>query len=250
MISIDGRISNLKQRVGLNYSIPNFWGSSRRTLTFSGLYDKASDVQTFSAKREEGSIQMSQRVSRASTVTFRFAYRRVATSEIAIPPLLVPQLAQPIRVGITSVNLVRDRRDNPADSHRGSYNTVDIGLASSIFGSQRNFVRALGRNATYYSLPGKMVIARQPTFGVIQPFNLGSNLDAADAVPLPERFFGGGNITQRGFGENQAGPRDIGVSASGAPRPRRPPDFPSVEMHCSFTVRNFAYRCSEQILAA
>lgn len=225
-ISVDGRISNLEQRLGLNYAIQNFWGSSKRTLSFSGLYDKASDVQTFSAKREEGSIQMAQKVSRSTTVTYRFAYRRVATSEIAIPTLLVPALSQPVRVGIASVNLIRDRRDNPADAHRGSYNTIDVGLASGIFGSQRNFVRALGRNATYYSLPGKMVLARQLTFGVIQPFNLGSALDAADAVPLPERFFGGGNVTQRGFGENQAGPRDIGVPASGSTAASQPTGFP------------------------
>jgi outer membrane protein assembly factor BamA len=35
------------------------------------------------------------------------------------------------------------------------------------------------------------------------------------AIPLPERFFGGGNVTHRGFPENQAGPRDIGITANG-----------------------------------
>jgi len=225
-ISIDGRISDLEQRLGLNYAIHNFWGSNKRTLTFSGLYDKASDIQTFSATREEASVQLAQKLSRATTVSFRFAYRRVATSDIAIPTLLVPQLAQPVRVGIASVTLVRDHRDNPADTHRGTYNTIDAGVASSVFGSQRNFIRALGRNATYYSLPGKLVIARQLTFGVIKPFDLGSGLDAADAVPLPERFFGGGNVSDRGFGENQAGPRDLGVPASASAAATQPTGFP------------------------
>ncbi len=32
-----------------------------------------------------------------------------------------------------------------------------------------------------------------------------------DDIPLPERFFGGGSVSMRGFGDNQAGPRDIGT---------------------------------------
>jgi outer membrane protein assembly complex protein YaeT len=210
-ISFDGRYSTLERRAGLNYVVPDFLDSRARTLTFSALYDLASNVRTFSARREEASVQVSQKLSKPTTVLFRYAYRRVSASNIAIPDLLVPQLAQPITIGIFSANFVQDRRDNPADAHRGIYNTLDVGIASSLLGSQRNFIRALGRNATYYRLPWHMVLARQLTFGVIKPFHTSTDLSASDAVPLPERFFGGGNLTHRGFGENQAGPRDIGA---------------------------------------
>jgi len=212
-ITFDGRISNLEQRAGLSYTIPNFLESKRRTLTFSTLYDKASDVRTFTAKREEASVQLSQKLSKPSTLLVRFAYRRVSTSNIAIPDLLIPQLVQPVRIGIFSLNYAQDRRDNPANATRGMYNAIDVGVASSVFGSQRNFIRALGRNATYYRLFGKVVLARQTEFGLIKPFHLEAGLSSDDAVPLPERFFGGGNLTDRAFGENEAGPRDIGMSA-------------------------------------
>ena len=198
-ISFDGRYSNLEERAALSYAVPEFLRSHKRTVTFTALYDLSSDVRTFTAKREEAAVQVSQKLSKPSTVVFRYAYRRVITSNIAIPDLLVPQLAQPIAIGIFSANYVQDRRDNPANAHRGVYNTLDVGLASSYLGSQRNFMRALGRNATYYSLPWHMVLARQTTFGVIKPFNLEAGLSPADAVPLPERFFGGGNLTDRGW---------------------------------------------------
>lgn len=225
-VSFDGRYSTLEQRAALNYVTPNFLSSHSRTLTFSALYDLASNVRTFSARREEASMQVSQKLSKPTTVLFRYAYRRVSTSNIAIPTLLVPQLAQPITIGILSVNYAQDRRDNPADAHRGIYNTLDVGIASSFLGSQRNFIRALGRNATYYRLPGHMVLARQITFGVIKPFHTSADLSAASAVPLPERFFGGGNLTQRGFGENQAGPRDIGAMVGTNGMPTQPTGFP------------------------
>jgi outer membrane protein assembly factor BamA len=114
-----------------------------------------------------------------------------------------------VRVGIFSVNYVQDRRDDPVDAHKGIYNTVDVGLASRIFGSQVNFVRGLARNATYHRIGRKLVLARQLTFGDIIPYSYGSQYaDASEAVPFPERFFGGGGTSLRAFPENQAGPRD------------------------------------------
>src|SRR5207244_3088430 len=120
-------------------------------------------------------------------------------------------LLQPVRIGILSANWVQDRRDNPADAHRGIYNSLDAGVASRIFASQRTFGRVLAKNATYHRIGRNLVFARQLSFGVIAPFATPRGLASSDAVPLPERFFGGGNISHRGFPENQAGPRDIGT---------------------------------------
>jgi len=225
-INFDGRISNLEQRAAITYTVPDVFKSRKRKLTFTTLYDHASDVRTFTSKREEVSVQLSQKLSKPTTIFFQYAYRRVSVANVAIPDLLVPQLAQPVRIGIFSVNLVQDRRDNPADAHHGIYNSIDAGVASNILGSQRNFGRVLGRNATYHQLPNKWVIARQTTFGVIQPFKLPADLSVTDAIPLPERFFGGGNLTMRGFGENQAGPRDIGMAAGADGTATQPTGFP------------------------
>ena len=115
-----------------------------------------------------------------------------------------------MRVGIVSGNLVQDRRDDPVDPHRGIYTTLDVGLAEHVFGSQRNFVRFLARNSTYYPLGKKLVLARSTEFGDIHAFPL-RRRTRSDAIPLPERFFGGGGTSDRGFPENQAGPRDTGT---------------------------------------
>jgi outer membrane protein insertion porin family len=225
-VSFDGRYSNLEQRLGVNYVIPHFLNEQGSTLTFSALYDVAANVQTFSAKREETSVQLSQKLSKPSTILFSYAYRRVSTYNIAIPDLLVPQLAQPIRIGIFSANYVQDRRDSPTNPTKGIYNTLAVGVASNFLGSERNFLRVLGRNATYYRLPRHMVLARQVTFGVIKPYSTSASLSPLDAVPLPERFFGGGDLTNRGFGENQAGPRDIGSSVGPDGTATQPTGFP------------------------
>ena len=212
-ISLQTRYSSLEQRESLNYIVPRFLGSAKRTVTFSLLYDTTQDVQTFSSQREEASVQTSQRFNRASTLLMRFAYRRVTTGNLNIPSLLIPQFSQPVRIGILSTSYIQDHRDNPADAHRGFWNTVDAGLAGNFFGSQRNFVRVLARNATYTSIGRNLVFARQTQIGSIIPFNIAPGLTNYDSIPLPERFFGGGGVSMRGFGDNQAGPRDIGTAS-------------------------------------
>ena len=116
---------------------------------------------------------------------------------------------------------IRNRRDNDLETTRGSYNTVEGGVSSSSFGSAADFSRLLAKNSTYYTFfrsrsTGKgFVLARSTSVGVENRFGSTVLLDPAQPapaggtlVPLPERFFSGGGNSHRGFGLNQAGPRD------------------------------------------
>lgn len=213
-VSVHGLYSRIEQRGSVNYLAPRFRNVEGQNITLTWLYDNALNVETFSSRRLETSVQLSHNFSKSTTGLFRLAYRRVSISNVVIPALLIPQYVQPVRIGMVSSNLIQDRRDNSADPHRGIYNTVDIGIASKYIGSQRNFGRILLRNATYYSLSKNLVLARQTQFGVIVPFTSVPGLTARDSIPLPERFFGGGDNSLRAFSYNQAGPRDIGAPQS------------------------------------
>jgi outer membrane protein assembly complex protein YaeT len=225
-ISFQGRLSNLDQRAIVNYLIPRFRNIEGRNITISGVYDNSRDVLTFASRREEASVQLSQVFTKALTGLFRFDYRRVSTSDVVIPALLVPQLLQPVRIGILSANLSQDRRDNPADAHRGMYNMIDVGVAGNFFGSQRSFGKLIGRQATYTTIRRNWVLARQLTFGAIFPFKVAPGFTAANYIPLPERFFGGGADSDRAFPYNEAGPRDTGIAAGPGGMTTQPTGFP------------------------
>ena len=225
-VSFQGALSNLEQRGIINYYAPRFRNVEGRNITVSGVYDVERDILTFASKREEGSVQVSQTFTKTISGLFRFAYRRVSTSDVVIPALLVPALLQPVRIGILSANFVYDRRDNPADAHRGIFTTVDIGLASNFFGSQRSFGKMLVRQATYTPLRKTWVFAQQTTIGAIFPFNVPTGFEAQNYIPLPERFFGGGADTDRGFPYNEAGPRDTGEPAGPGAMATQPTGFP------------------------
>jgi len=207
-LSFRGRVSTLDQRALVDYTAPRVRGNSRLTLSFTALYDNSKDVRTFTAQREEGSVQLADRLSKSITFLYRYTYRHVIVdqSTLKISPLLIPLFSQPDRVGEFSWSMIQDRRDDPIDTHKGIYNTMDISAAPRAFGSQISFGRFLGRNATYHPIGRKYVLARATSFGIIHPLQGVSN--PLTAIPLPEHFFSGGATSERGFPDLQAGPRD------------------------------------------
>jgi outer membrane protein insertion porin family len=209
-VSLRSRYSTLEKRGVFDYLAPRIFNHQNLDLSFDALYDDAHDVRTFSAKRAEVSMQLTDRLTKALTSFFRYSYRRVNVGTLKIDPLLIPRLSQADHIGMFSANLVEDRRDDPTDAHKGRYNTLDVGYATALFGSRTSFLRVLGRNATYYRVTRKLLLARELSLGIAPAFGntVTSPIDD-DPIPLPERFFGGGGETMRGFGENQAGPRDL-----------------------------------------
>ena len=152
-------------------------------------------------------MQLNQQFSKAITFFYRLPTGASASSDLKITPFLIPQLSQPVRVGIASHQPGAGPARRSARSAQRHLQHARPGPgAESVFGSQRNFLRFLVRNASYHQLGKRLVLARSTQFGDIYAFQYPG--DALDAIPLPERFFGGGGTSHRGFRENQAGPRD------------------------------------------
>lgn len=221
---------NLEKRASLSFDQPRWFDLPNWRLTVTALYDNTRDVNTFSSNRLEGSAQLTQKANKATQLLYRFAYRRVKVDPSSFPagftPDLIPIYSRAVRVGMPSLIYVRDTRDDPVNSTKGTYNTFDLGVASGYFGSEANFGRLLAQNATYYKFHRNWVFARSLRIGVEMPYgaacvdlaaNSGacpSEVAATGYVPLPERYFVGGSNSHRGFAINQAGPRD---PSSGAP---------------------------------
>jgi len=202
-LSLQTLTSTLEQRAVTTYLAPQFTGNENLTATVSALFDNSRDVRTFAAQRWEGSMQLGQRLSRANSLQYRLSYRRASVKDLKISPQLIPLLSQPVRVTQFSMSFIQDRRDDPVDTHRGIYNTIDAGVSLPVLGTATDFTRLLVRNSTYHRLSRDVVLARTVQFGFIQ------RLAGVREIPLAERFFAGGASSQRAFPDNQAGPRDL-----------------------------------------
>jgi outer membrane protein insertion porin family len=208
-INFKGRYSTLDRRLSLNYLAPRYRNVDGRNISFTALYDNTRDVLTFTARRLEGSMQYSQKLSKPTTVMVRYSWRdvRIDPGTLKINPGLIPLYSQNAHVALIGGNLVQDRRDDPANAHRGIYNTIDAAIAEKYLGGNTNFFRFLARNSYYKTVATEWVIASNTEFGWIHPFSPQGSADAF--IPLAERFFGGGSTSHRGFPDNQAGPRDV-----------------------------------------
>lgn len=205
-LSFKVRASTLQGRGLLGYTAPNVLRNPNLTFQASFFAEKSRDVTTFTSTRYESTIQLEHKISRTSELFYRYTFRKVLVdaASLKIAPEQIPLFSQPDLVSEFGVSWTREHRDNPSDATRGDYNSVDFSLAGTKIGSSASFARLFLQNSSYYTISKWLVFARGTRFGVQQPFG---NTLAAD-IPLPERFFAGGGTSLRGFGFNQAGPRD------------------------------------------
>ena len=233
-LTFQSHVGRLQQRGLISYEIPKLFNQDRFKIFYTVFYDNSLDVATFTSQREEGKIDLRQQIGKpllnhSTSITYRFDYRYVKASHLAsnFSPAEFSLFSLPARVGGPGFTFISDKRDNPLESTKGQYFTLDGFAASSYFGSQANFARALGQDSTYYAFgrpKHKFVFARSTTLGLEQVYQgsqvlppgacqlSGLSLNSCPAgisvIPLPEVFFAGGGNSHRGFGLNQAGPRD------------------------------------------
>jgi outer membrane protein insertion porin family len=217
-LSLKLRGSTIEDRALLGYSDPNTFGRKNLSFQATAYTEKTQDINTFTEMRYEGSVQLTDQVSPRTTLIYRYVFRKVLVSDIndTISPESIPLFQQPTLVSQFGVTWVQDRRDNPADATRGSFNSADFGVADSSIGSSASFLRIYFQNSTYHPIKRRFSFARSIRFGALLPYGDTVSLTfppptvtpLPTVIPLPERFFAGGGTSLRGFALNQAGPRD------------------------------------------
>lgn len=211
--SLQATYGLLEQNVNLLYQAPHFLGNRNFGFTASGGYASSQDVTTYVASKLETGIRFTEHftpgafLSKANTFVYGFDFRRVKVSidSLQVGPAELNALSTAVRVAGPSVTWIRDTRDSPLDSHRGTYTTFQDFLSNETFGAQAEFNRLDLSNSSYYGFDkNRFVLARNTRYGQERAY--GSPSDAL--LPLPERLYAGGPISHRGFPINAAGPRD------------------------------------------
>jgi outer membrane protein insertion porin family len=108
-------------------------------------------------------------------------------------------------------------RYNQFDATRGQFLSADYSFAARALGGNNSFSRFQSTYHTYYKVnrARNTVLAGNLTVGLAQSFtprdrNGNGLIDDFDRLlPISERFFSGGSSTLRGFGYEEAGPRQV-----------------------------------------
>ncbi len=215
-LSLKLRGSTIQGRALLAYTAPQTLSYDNLSFQATAYVEKTQDINTFTQTRYEGNLQITDTLSPRASLLFRYAFRKVTLSNLNIPSEEVPLWNQPTLVSEFSATWFRDTRNNPADATKGSFNTADFSVAGTAIGSSASFIRFFMQNSTYRPISRNWSFARSIRIGILQPyastvsltFPAQTTTPPPQVIPLPERLFGGGGTSLRGFALNQAGPRD------------------------------------------
>ncbi len=224
----------LEQIASLSFNNPNLLGNPNLTATVSGGYSNVQNITTFQAQTTQFDFRVSQQVNRADHLIYDFQYRLINVNQnsLEISPTLISQFSQNVRVGGPGLTYLHDTRDpSPLNSTRGQFFSMQEFFADSIFGSQTDFNRLDISHSSYYTFGNHahpFTFARNLRVGFENVFGNAQNgtsvavgqtnpcspqyvLENATCNPiaLPERLYAGGSQSHRGFGINDAGPRDL-----------------------------------------
>jgi outer membrane protein insertion porin family len=190
--------ARLDQRLLFTYTDPHFRRSSWQALTsISG--ERTTENPLFEARLADISLEFQRFIDSQKTTQFqvRYDFNRTRLTQILVPQLVLPS-DRNVDLSYVSGTIIRDTRDKPLDAHEGVFQTVDLRIVPSAFGSSTNFTRFLAQAAYYKPVDG-IVFANSIRLGLASPF-------AGASVPTSQRFFAGGGTTLRGFPIDEAGP--------------------------------------------
>jgi outer membrane protein insertion porin family len=165
---------------------------------------------SFDFRRVGATLQAAQRISRAVSVTEAYALQRTELLAVKVSPddptfPLIPQLfsADPLRLSSFSSSVVRDTRNDAVNPTSGAYLSVNGQLAARAIGSQVGYAKSFITAQTFRAVAGSsgIVLAGSARLGMAAEFDL------ENPIPEPERFFAGGDTTNRGFSLDALGVR-------------------------------------------
>jgi outer membrane protein assembly complex protein YaeT len=172
--------------------------------------DITADVPVYYNYREEpaftrqdlgGAAFLSKRLSRHWTVTGGYSLLTTELSDVDLSEFVESSVTD-YDLGSVTVQTTYDTRDDFFFPTQGKRLFLSAEHADEALGGSITFSRLTGGARFFYKVAPQTVVGLRYTSGLIIP------QPRADAVPIGERFFNGGESTVRSFNESDLGPKD------------------------------------------
>ena len=200
------RMSKRLQLAQISYTNPNPFDSNLPLLGSIRFEREIKDA--FSLLRFSTLLQVQKKLHDTLEFKegffFRYNFEQVRVFDLNLNPSDLEREDRPVRLGKLSTTYYRDSRNNLFDPDDGTFISLDGQIASAALGGNSRFVRFFGEYQRYDKVPkvARLTYALAAKLGTVRPYG------ASQDVPISERFFSGGARTLRGFGFEEAGPRD------------------------------------------
>ncbi len=184
----------------------------RRLELFSTAFHEEGRREGFDFSRSGGLLQTAfHRWSHAGFIV-RFAYQETHLFNVTIPVNEIDRQFQDSTSSGPAVSFVDDTRDDPLDPSRGRFLGADLQLSSKVFGGD-SFLKTFIQASGFRRILPRTILATSLRLGLAQTLQRGGPL----RLPLPDRFFAGGDSSIRGFALDAVGPQEMTADGGTAP---------------------------------
>jgi outer membrane protein insertion porin family len=201
--SVFARGSVRGSRFLLNLREP--WLFGRKLDSFLTGFWEEEDRTSFDYNRKGGIVQAGRSLDARTSLILRYLYQDTHVYNIEGSLDEIDRQYRTYSVSGPAASVVFDTRDDPLEPRRGIFLGADVQLSASALGGE-SYVRSFFQAARISRLRADLVFVLSGRVGLAATF-----AEEAPLLPLPERFFAGGDYGPRGFPVDMVGPKVEGT---------------------------------------
>jgi outer membrane protein assembly factor BamA len=201
--SVFARASVRGSRFLLNLREP--WLFGRKLDSFLTAFSEEENRTTFDYNRKGGIVQAGRTLDPRTSLILRYLYQDTNVYNIEVPIDEIDRQYRTYAVSGPSASVVFDTRDDPLEPKHGLFLGADLQLSATALGGV-SYLRGFFQATDVRRMRSDLVFVLSGRLGLASTYG-----NEAPLLPLPERFFAGGDYGPRGFPVDGVGPQVLGT---------------------------------------
>jgi len=184
------------------------WLFGRKLDSFLTGFWEEEDRTSFDYNRAGGTVQTGRALDARTSLILRYLYQDTNVYNVEGSLDEIDRQYRTYTVSGPSASVVFDTRDDPLEPRRGIFLGADMQLSLEALGGV-SYLRSFFQATRVSRLRADLVFVLSGRVGLAATF-----ADEAPLLPLPERFFAGGDYGPRGFPVDSVGPKVVGTDGT------------------------------------
>ncbi len=204
-LAVEGRISQRGERGIITLNDPRFLGTDTLFSISGDAYRR--EQPTFEDEAWGGTLALRRELFErvVGRVGYSLRLHTNTSSDVLTPGADIDDYTE----GNVFVEARYDTREGLIYPRGGFLLNAKLDVMDPSFGASIEFLRTRVTASAYLPLSEEVILALRSDHGILWP------AESSDQIPLPERFYNGGENTVRSFREFQLGPKDVNGQPTG-----------------------------------
>jgi outer membrane protein insertion porin family len=181
------------------------WLFGRRLDSSATVFWEEQERTGFAYNRKGSFVQAGRTLDSRTSLILRYVYQDTHVFNVEVPIEELDRQYRTYAVSGPSASVIFDTRDDPLEPKHGFFLGADLQLSLQALGGV-SYLKGFFQAASVRRLRSDLVFVLSARLGLAGTFDGEPSL-----LPLPERFFAGGDYGPRGFPVDGLGPKLVGT---------------------------------------